>query len=194
MEKISQNITNLIQRNNSNLTGLQILKIKFGLECLLGELTKTIMYIGIFSVFSLTKNFLIGLLFFCLIRSVAGGHHEETYWRCFFTSLFIFSTIVIVGTQWNISINIRILMLIVSIALVWIYAPVDHPNKPIISEIRRKKLKYISLLLTILMGAISFFLPQNYHATAMMAILLEALSLPIGNFSKRSMESESIKR
>ncbi|WP_053955712.1 accessory gene regulator ArgB-like protein [Inediibacterium massiliense] len=194
MERIAQNITNSIQRNNSNLTRLQILKIKFGLECLLGELTKTILYVGIFSIFSLTKNFLISLLFFCSIRSVAGGYHEATYWRCFCTSFLIFSIAVIAGVQLDISSNVRVIMLLVSMVLVWIYAPVDHPNKPIISELRRKKLKYISLLLSICMGGMSFFLSKNYAITAMMAILLEALSLPMGNFSKRSMESESVKR
>lgn len=194
MEKLAQNLTNFIQQNNPNLSGLQIKKIKFGLECFIGELTKFIMYFVLFSMFSLTKYFLIAALFFCVLRTLAGGFHEETYWRCFFTSLLIFTTIVFIGVSITLSFSIRFVLIALIMILIWIYAPVDHPNKPIISSIRRKRFKYLSLIVTALFIGISFLLPQEYATVTTLALLAEAISLPIGEFSKRRFANETISR
>ena len=194
MEKLAQKITNVIQREKSDLTELQIKTIKFGLECLLGELTKFVIYLLIFSVFSLTKPFLIAFIFFCSIRVIAGGYHENTYWKCFFTSLYIFIAIIAIGIYVPLYWWIRVAMLIVSILLAFIYAPVDHPNKPIISEDRRKRFKIISICMFTSMGIVSFLLP-HYAGIAITAIFLEAVSLPVGAyFNGRIKNHESFKR
>ncbi|MBF8983956.1 accessory gene regulator B family protein [Lutibacter sp. B2] len=193
MENLAQNITNLIVKNNSNLTDLQILKIKFGLECILGESSKFIAYLIIFSIFSLTKFFIIASFFFCSLRVVAGGYHEDTYWRCFFTSFFIFLICITIGVKIDLPIPIRIILFILSILLVWFYAPVDHPNKPILSDIRRKKLKYVSFLVIIFLGIISFFLPSEQAITAIVSLFIQALLLPIGILSQRRIENANFK-
>lgn len=194
MEKLAQNLTNFIQLNNPSLSDLQIKKIKFGLECFIGELTKFIMYLVLFSIFSLTKYFLLAALFFCVLRTLAGGFHEETYWRCFFTSLFIFTAIVWTGSRIYLTLPIRLVLIMLTMLLIWIYAPVDHPNKPIISMQRRTRFKYLSLLVAAIFIAISFFLPQKYATVATLALLCEAISLPIGEFSKRRSTNEKINR
>lgn len=194
MEKLSRNLVNLIQRNNPSLTDLQTLKIEFGLNCIFGELTKFILYLIIFSIFSQTKYFLIAMLFFCTIRCVAGGYHEETFWRCFFTSLLMFIITIIFGLYIDFPLWARSFILTLSILLVWVYAPVDHPNKPIISNRRRQNLKYISLFITLLCGGVTFLLPSKQAVVALTAIFFESLSLLIGNISKRSLSDESTER
>ncbi|SHJ31183.1 accessory gene regulator B [Geosporobacter subterraneus DSM 17957] len=194
MERLAQQITNLIQTNNPKLSDLEIKKIKFGLECFFGEVTKLIIYLVIFSTLSLTKHFLIATLFFCIPRMPAGGFHEDTYWRCFFTSLMIFSAIAIGGSRFFLNWPIRFALILITLILIWIYAPVDHPNKPIISLERRKRLKYFSLAATAVLVGISFIIPEKYAATATFALLCEALSLPIGELSKRRFTNEAINR
>ncbi|MDK2811592.1 MAG: accessory regulator [Petroclostridium sp.] len=185
MEKLAQILTNAIQRENPGLTELQVKTIKFGLECLLGEFSKLLMYFIIFSIFSLTQHFFIAVIFFCTLRIIAGGYHEETYWRCFFTSFLIFTAIISIGTQIPLSIYIKASMLLISIILAWIYAPVDHPNKPIVSVDRRKRFKYLSVGAVVLMGGVSLLLPSLYSGTAVAAIFFESISLPIGEFAKK---------
>ncbi|WHH57089.1 accessory gene regulator B family protein [Petroclostridium sp. X23] len=185
MEKIAQKLTSAIQRERPELTDLQVRTIKFGLECLLGELSKLIMYFIIFSILSLTGYYLVALLFFSSLRLIAGGYHEDTYWRCFFTSLVIFAAIIVIGMNLPQSLLLKSGMLIVSVILTWLYAPVDHPNKPIISVERRRRFKYFSFGSVILMGIMSLLLPALYSGTAVVAILAEALSLPVGEYAKR---------
>lgn len=185
MEKLAENITQLIQLNNPNLCDLELKKIKFGLECFFGEISKLIIYLFIFSLFSLTKYFLVAALFFCIPRTMAGGYHEETFWRCFLTSLMIFSSILVISINVEFSIYIKLMVAIITIVLFWIYAPVDHPNKPIISEYRRKKLKYTSFLLVVFLIIISFLLPESYKTIGIIALLFQAISLPFGELSNR---------
>ncbi len=182
MEKLAGMITNAIQRNNSQLTDLQVRSIKYGLECLLGELSKFVIYFILFYAFSLTAPYMVALIFFCTIRIFAGGYHAVTYWKCFFTTLIIFSISIIVGQYVILHMGVKLIMLLIAIILAWIYAPVDHPNKPIISPIRRKGFKYLSVISFIMMGWIGLVLPSKLSITASAAIFLEALSLPIGRF------------
>ncbi|AOT68652.1 accessory gene regulator ArgB-like protein [Geosporobacter ferrireducens] len=192
MERLAQKITNFIQVNNSNLSDLEIKKIKFGLECFLGEITKFFIYLIIFYALSLTKPFLVATLFFCVPRMPAGGFHEDTYWRCFFTSLIILAAIVIVGSKVLLYAHIRLIIILITLLLIWIYAPVDHPNKPIISIERRKRLKYASLLITLLFTGISFMIPERYAAVATFALFCAALALPVGEFSKRRFANKVV--
>ena len=193
MENLAQNITNLIVKNNSNLTNLQILKIKFGLECILGETTKFLAYLIIFSIFSVTKFFIIASFFFCSLRVVAGGYHEDTYWRCFFTTFFIFLISITIGVKIYLPIDARIILFILSIFLVWFCAPVDHPNKPILSDLRRKKLRYVSLIVIISLGSISLFLSSGQAITAIVSLFIQTLLLPIGIFSQRRLKNANFK-
>jgi accessory gene regulator B len=193
MEILAKKITGLITTNNSNLTNLEIKKIEFGLTCIISELSKIFMFLIIFSIFSVVEYFLMGLAFFCSLRLVAGGYHDKTYWRCFVTSLTIFTIIVLAGNNIYLNMIQRILLILISLILIWRYAPVDHPNKPIISEARRKRLRISSIAACLFLGAISFLLQNDLSVAAATAIFLEGLTLPLGVITKRSLVNESVK-
>lgn len=185
MKRLTNAITNAIQRENTELTELQIKTIKYGIECLLGEISKIIIYAILFSVFSVVDHFFIAALFFCVLRILAGGYHAETYWRCFFVTLFTFVVIIVFGTKFMFSVSLKVYMIIISMVLAAVFAPADHPNKPIISKSRRLRLKYISVIAMGIMGAISFLLPTFYSGTAVIAIFTEAITIPLGELVNR---------
>lgn len=185
MNNIANWLTMHIKDNVSDLTDLQLIKIKFGIECLLSEASKTIIYILFFSFFSLATEFLIAFLFFTAIRVFAGGYHEETYWRCFITSLLFLGSCIFLGLSLNITIYGKIAIIIFSAIIAYIFSPVDHPNKPIISEQRRKKLKYLSIGVIIMLGLIGINLSSVYSNIAILAILVESISLILGYMKKK---------
>ncbi len=159
----------------------------------MGEVIKLFIYFIIFYIFSAIPYFMIAMIFFSTIRVIAGGYHEETYWGCFFITLLLLSAIIIVGAKVPLNTYIRIAMLVVSIVLAWIYAPVDHPNKPIISSQRRKRFKHLSVLIIVLLGSISFLLPIQLGITAVTAIFMETATLPVGhlvNFRRKGVEAD----
>lgn len=180
MEKIARKITQKISDNNSDLSDLQIRTIKFGLECLLGEISKIGVYCIVFYFMGFLNEFFISILFFSSLRLLAGGFHEDTYLRCLVTSFLIFLAIIFAGTYLNFPFVLRIVFSIVSIILVYIYAPVDHPNKPIISKLRRKRFKYSSILVCTAYCIVSLIIPEKYGIYALLAVFSEAVFLPVG--------------
>lgn len=185
MEKLAEKIKNSIYKNNPGLTIQQTETIKFGLECTLNEASKIVIYFIIFAVLSLTGHYLVALIFFCFSRIFAGGYHAETYLACLVITFFILSIGIFTGSQFGLPFAVRIFLQLVSILLAWIYAPVDHPNKPIIDLERRKRFKHLSVAVFIILAGFTFMLEARLAATAVMILFLEALSLPVGQIAKR---------
>lgn len=185
MEKLAEKIKNAICKNNPSLTIEHAETIKFGLECTLNEVSKIIVYFIIFAFFSLTGYYLVALAFFCVTRIFAGGYHSETYLMCFIVSFSILSVGILTGSQFGLPFAARIFLLLASIVLAGIFAPVDHPNKPIVSIERRKRFKYLSVAVFIILAGFTFMLEAGLAATAVMIMFLEALSLPVGQITKR---------
>ncbi|NLM44779.1 MAG: accessory gene regulator B family protein [Clostridiales bacterium] len=185
MDNIANWLTTHIKNNVPGLTHLQLIKIKFGIQCLLCEASKIIIYLVIFSFLSLTKEFIISLLFFAVIRGFAGGYHEDTYWRCFTTSFLILLSSIYLGMYLNLTMLAKSAILFASMGLVYLLAPVDHPNKPILSHERRKRLKYLSIIAVLVLGTVALSLPDIYSNVAVIAIFAESLSLLAGCIKKK---------
>lgn len=98
----------------------------------------------------------------CLItiaafRHNAGGGHSESPWRCALVTMTVFPLLALAASHvsmWEpLHLNlISLISIAVGFALILIYAPVDSPKSPIISPIRRQRLKRLAL---IIMGVIS---------------------------------------
>lgn len=101
-----------------------------------------------------------------LFRHTAGGAHSGSPWRC--AAITISSTTlmslgaVYVSKYSQIHINIiSLLSLLIGFAAIIILAPVDNPAAPIISPLRRKKLKICSLLVFLLAAATIILLSNS---------------------------------
>lgn len=180
MKKIAVKLTSMICENNPSFTELDIKKIQFGLECFLSDGSKMLIYFIFFSLLDLTIYYLIAVIFFVTLRVVAGGYHEETYTRCIVSSFILFLVMVFGGTMLILPLYIKATLVILSISLIYIYAPVDHPNMPIISETRRHYLKIKSIFTYIILLLISFLLIGKVGNTAFIALVVESIMLPLG--------------
>lgn len=185
MKKIAKKLTNIIYENNSSLTNIELKKIEFGLECFLSEISKILIYLVVFSILSLTKYFVLALLSFTILRSTAGGYHDNTYLQCLINSFILMCIIIMCGTKLTLSAYVKGIIILLSIVLIIIYAPVDHYNKPIISESRRNRLKIISLCIFILLAGISIFLRGSAGKVILFSIFVESITLPLGYYFNR---------
>lgn len=107
----------------------------------------------------LTSTFLESLCFiigFCALRHFTGGFHTSSYLRCNLLStfshlIFIFLCKVIPSTWYMFSIGILIIYILLS---VFIFAPIDHENKPFsereFARFRFKSRIYSSIISVIL--------------------------------------------
>lgn len=189
MEKLAERIKDAICKDNPGYTEEQAETIKFGLECVLNETSKTLIYLIFFSILSLTGYYLVALVFFWIARAFAGGFHANTYTECFIITFIIISIGIFTGSQVGLSVWVRITLLLISIILAFVYAPIDHPNKPIVSIKRRARLKYMSIVTFILLSATTFAFEEHYAATAAITLFMEAISLPIGYMVKRRINA-----
>ena len=121
--------------------------------------------IGLVMIF----GFLFGVLLEALIasftgsilRRTSGGVHATSPGKCAIIGTIVCVLAGIISKRSNISINIAILMGIVifiwGYIIIWIYAPVDSPAKPIKNKEKRRKLKKASIvILTIYFVIITF--------------------------------------
>lgn len=192
MEKLAQAIVNQIKNDNPEISESQLSIMKFGLECVISEVSKLAAYFIVFWLLSLTEYYVVSALAYCIVRSASGGYHEETYLRCMITSFAIFVVIISLSRTLPLDFMPGILIVAASLISAWIFAPVDHPNKPILSGARRKKLKYVTCALIILTGALSYFVEPWIATTMVYSVGMAGLMLPIGLFANKFREKRNI--
>lgn len=81
------------------------------------------------------KYALVAVLTNTLIRQYAGGAHASTPYRCATIGAFIFTGLGLLTEYWPIgkafTLGFYAVVAILSLLLIWWYAPADTPNKPI---------------------------------------------------------------
>ncbi|MEY7998947.1 accessory gene regulator B family protein [Clostridium sp. Mt-5] len=183
MNKLIACLVKKISESNPEFSELQLRKMEYGLVCTFDEITKLIPYFIIFWIFSLQNYYIITLLFFCPIRLFSGGYHAKTYWGCFFISFIIFYIIVTAGKYMIINNIFIIFLLSISFILICIFSPVDNINKKIKSESRRNQLRHYSILITMLLIIMCYFISNKFLSTAVISIITATLMMLIGKLN-----------
>ncbi|OAA91033.1 accessory gene regulator B family protein [Clostridium coskatii] len=189
MDELIGSIVKKVSETNPQFSDLELKKMEYGLLCIFDEITKIIPYFIIFWLLSLQKYYIVILIFFCPIRLFSGGYHAKTYWGCFFISFIIFLGMIIIGKYISFNSIILIPLLIISFILVCIFAPVDNVNKRIKSKERRRKLKYISIIITFLLIVLCYFIPHRFLNTAVISILGAVIMMMIGKINNDNIPS-----
>lgn len=92
-------------------------------------------------------------------RHNAGGGHSESPWRCALVTMMVFPLLALAGRQaglWPSMLkdSLALISLITGFALLIKYAPVDSPKSPIVSLLRRQRLKRLALLVMLILAII----------------------------------------
>lgn len=134
----------------------------YGMELLFSTLFNIILAVIIGAVTSSMLETAIFLAAFISVRQCIGGYHAETYWGCisiFGVVLIAFATIVKLTPEAFV-IPISIASTIVSFILVLLFAPVEHPNKPLSDKekfvLRKKGITLLSIISAIILILVIF--------------------------------------
>lgn len=153
----------------------------YGIEILLSTILN---FIVAFIIALISHEFvacLINLTAFVTIRIYAGGYHADTHLGCMTTLvgvllIFIF---VIKLVSLKLMMILSPIMLIISAIIIFKYAPVEHPNKPLSDKkklkLRRKAL--ISLSIWILFCICFYFIKIEFTFYAVSGIFSLAVAL-----------------
>ncbi len=118
---------------------------------------------------------IICLIIVTIIRTFAGGAHSNSPWRCAVITSLVFPVMALLAQE-LVHFDSNILDIFLGVAIitgfvtVFVLAPVDSPNAPIVSDNRRIRLKKLSLLSVIIICAIAVFI--RYSIPNKMEILL----------------------
>jgi len=92
------------------------------------------------------------LLTIAAFRHNAGGGHSESPYRCALVTMVVFPLLALAAryvSSWDYFLTdaLSFVSVVVGFALIAIYAPVDNAKAPIVSPVRRQRLKKISLII-----------------------------------------------
>lgn len=126
----------------------------YGFQLLIATVFKGIGLILVAALFDLIKETTLFIIFFSSLRIQAGGVHAKSFIKCFIlTMLIAFTGIWVVGLiPKQYALNLQLVAIVISITLVYLYAPVETENKPLTKDevlIYRKR-----SMITVMLGSV----------------------------------------
>lgn len=180
MQVLVDTLLSKIKKYNPEMNEAQLKTRKYGLEVLLGELSKTLIYLLIFALFSLAGYFLLSTLIFCTIRLVTGGYHAKSYLSCLIVTFIVFAAIIFPSQYIELTIVEQSIILALSLIITILFAPVKHKNTTRKNMARAGHFKFISILLVVFWSGVTYFLHGAWSTTAVFTIFAEAVMQPLG--------------
>lgn len=146
-------------------------EIKYGLEAIYILITKSIIIFTVAYFLNVWKPLLIFLLIYNVIRMPSFGLHATKGSYCLMASLIIFLLGMYISILWVIPVYVKIILGIYCIIRMYQNAPADTDKKPIVSQTRRNRYKFISTILAIIFVFMSVLLKDNFISNSFIITL-----------------------
>lgn len=161
-EVFINNSMNLIQKYYPNYSETKLAELKYGLLGLYLMITKSIIIFGIALYLGIFKELLIFTIIYNILRAPSFGIHASKSWICLVSSASIFIFFTYLSATISIPINIKTIIGIIGIILMYKNSPADTAKKPIVSPKRRKIYKIISTFIAIIFTVLSIVIDNNF--------------------------------
>lgn len=129
---------------------------------------------------------LIYLGLFIALRSICGGYHAKTYWKCnlIFTFVTLFVLVIFKFIPVEQFHELHFICIALSIIITAVYAPVENENKPL-SKQQKIYFRILSMVMIILLSLISCLLiikfRNEYSILIDSTLLVVAISMFVTN-------------
>lgn len=156
---------------------------RYGLEITISTILNFVLVLLIGIVTQHLIESVVFLFTFILLRVFSGGYHANTYFRCnllmccsFLVSVLIYDFILKYAFTLN---KISFLFITISLLLFFpviiAFCPVEHINKPINSESKRKRMKIITIIIGVVFSTIGSILIYRNINIGVMILLTQIL-------------------
>lgn len=155
IDKFCEYLTNKIRKNMPEVDDERAEVIKYGLQLLVGEVPKIFIMMGIAWALEILK---LTLICFCMMlpyRMYSGGFHLKTHLGCIigtsimYTGNAFVSQLFVIPVMWKIVVSV--ILWVFAIIMIYLYAPADTEDVPVIAKRERKKRKVISYVVVSVM-------------------------------------------
>jgi accessory gene regulator B len=157
---LTNKVMNFVSENYV-LEEQQIDIIKYGLQVIFINLFKMLgllicaYFLGIF------KEVFIFVLCFACIRVFAAGVHASSSFACNLVNFLIFIGGSYISIHFTLNLNVLLVFFLISILIIFFFAPADTKEKPIINKKLRKNLKFKSLIMVSILLLCTLFVPNQ---------------------------------
>lgn len=152
---------NIIQSNKTNLSSIDIDKMRYGLEGLYLTITKIIFILIVSLVLNIFKETLLLIIIFNGIRFTAFGVHAKRSIDCLISSTLFFIGFPILCIKLNIPDMVKYISFIPILILIGIYAPSDTVKRPLKNKRKRLIYKISSIVIAIIYMTLSIIIKDN---------------------------------
>lgn len=160
-EYLVGNCIKYIQKNKS-YSNTKISEIKYGLESIYLTFSKLIILIILSLILGITKEMLIYLLVYNIIRIPSFGIHATKSWICLLSSSILFIGVPCICKILSIPLFLKYIINIINIIFIFKNSPADTYKRPIVSKKRRKIYKTISVIIAIIFSLLSIFIKNRF--------------------------------
>lgn len=164
----------------------------YGFELLISSILSTSIILLIGIILGKILQTIAFLITFSLLRSFTGGYHANSYCFCSVVTLSIFGLVLLFSELVNINLFAYMVLAVVGFTLLFIFAPIENPNKKL-TLIQKRKFKIISLVVFIVFVLIGIFLKSFFEQISnviFIVLLADILLLFIKNRKERRVNYE----
>lgn len=142
---------------------------------------KTIVYCVLTIQLFLLKKPIEGFIFLCclmLLRRTTGGYHADCFLKCFMGSVLLVLLSVMAVTPFLMEYKyIALIALVVSVMIIYLFAPVNHPNLNLNKKewTQNRKLSRLILLIQLLVICLGFLYNRVWQWNMVTAIVICAI-------------------
>lgn len=155
--KLAYKVADSVTRNGQ-YTETEISNIRYGLVCIFSDLYKTLLYLLIFTVFSLTKEFVLAFIAFLMIRPFLGGYHFKSEFVCIIMSFLTMVIAIFAGKIIIIPFYMQLVLIVLLPILGFLITPVKDKQK---KEDRKKTGILTGVITVLLLLSDCFYMPGN---------------------------------
>lgn len=119
--------------------------IDYGLESIYLTVTKLVIILSLSFLLGITKQMILILIFYNIIRFTAFGIHASKSSYCLISSCLFLIGGVYICNFIHLSFVFKVILSFICIICIYLYAPADTHKRPLINKRKRKIYKIISL-------------------------------------------------
>lgn len=201
IESISKRLTNFFVRNGL-IKEYDSEVYSYGFEMFVSEI---ISWLIIIPIAIISGEFLESMAFvfsFIIFRTFGGGYHANTHYGCIFSFTFIYLVGLTVGKFISMDFSYYLIGVCMAAAgiLLWIFAPIDHKNKPFdendFKRLRKKTRLLYLIYLAVVILLLSIFPSVKFVvklcAFGSMGLFMVSMSVMIQFFVRKKEKVNSI--
>lgn len=169
---IINNCMDIIKKYNPGISNVSLEEIEYGLVSIYILITKLIVIFSLAFLIGILKEVLIFTFIYAIIRTPSFGIHASKSWICLIASTILFIGIPYISMIITLSYEVKFIMGILGIVLMFKNSPADTHKRPIINPKRRLTYKVISTLIACVYVVILLNINNNFTSNCLLLALL----------------------